>query len=219
MTRLLQGSLGLLVLTLMMQGSAQLHDSEDPPKYDCGVKALYFLLDLEGRRSSLPEVAGPGAGDPAGRTPAELRELARRRGLDLEGVRLRGGSGSLDRPAIAFIRVDGHGHYIVLRPVGPSGRMIQVLDPNREPYLLDATELDAEPGWTGIALIPRRRDWNFGLVRSSLVVVCGICLLLAVRGLRRWARSRSMSMTESYPPLPAPNPGRVKLGPPGARVG
>jgi len=61
------------------------------------------------------------------------------------------------------------------RPVGFRGKLIHRLDPNGEPEVLDVANLVAEPGWTGLALIPERRR---GVIRAAQVLAASAALAL-----------------------------------------
>jgi hypothetical protein len=83
-----------------------------------------------------------------------------------------------------FLARGRHGHYVVLRPVGHTGKLVQVLDPNEEPVVLDAARLYASPEWTGLALVPARPNWT-----ARVVGTIGAAAL-AVLGVARLARRR-----------------------------
>lgn len=139
--------------------------------YDCGAKSLSILLRLEGRPTDLSRLEdGLPAPTPRGYSMRELREAARACGLRLLGVRLPRGDRAPDRPAIVFLKRGPHGHYVVIRPVGHTGKLVQVLDPNREPEVMDASRLYASPEWTGLALVPRRPNWPLRVAGAVLVV-------------------------------------------------
>ncbi len=46
----------------------------------------------------------------------------------------------------------------MIRPVGHTGLLIQMLDGDRTPMVLDVEQLFGSPLWTGFALIPRRTN-------------------------------------------------------------
>ncbi len=157
-------------------------DDTGPPsdiaKYDCGTIALHTLLALEGRsirietlRTRLP---APG---PQGRSMAELRDAARACGLSLMGVKLARTDRAPDRPALVFLNRDEHGHFLVVRPVGHSGKLIQIIDSTGDPMVMDATDLYASPRWTGLALLPVRPNWPLRIAIAGLTV-SGLTLVL-----------------------------------------
>lgn len=147
---------------------------------DCGTQALYAMLrlergevDVDAVRASLP------ARPPSGYTMRHLRDAASARGLTLVGVKLPSGDRAPDRPALAFLKVAPHGHYVVLRPVGQSGRLVQVIDSaKRHPEVLDADLLYRSPSWTGLALVPRRPNWPLRLAVAAAgagaLFACGL---------------------------------------------
>ncbi|MGC8644430.1 MAG: cysteine peptidase family C39 domain-containing protein, partial [Isosphaeraceae bacterium] len=119
------------------------------------VNALFVLLYLEGR--SIPfdrlESALP-PHRPDGYSMAELSTAARSLGLPLDGVKLVKGDKPLDRPAIAFFQNARGGHFAVLRPVGTTGTMVQVIDPPHVPLITDYDRILGSKGWTGRILLP-----------------------------------------------------------------
>lgn len=154
---------------------------------DCGTMALYALLRLEGHPAepvALSMRLRPSSD--AGPSLKELRGTASAYGMTLRGVLLNKDKRSIDRPMIVFLKRAQHGHFQVLRPVGHTGELVQVIDANTSPFVVDKVALFAAPEWTGIALIPeRRRHWP---TRIALAVIGGA----AVAGLGwitlRWRR-------------------------------
>jgi len=147
--------------------------------YDCGTTALYTLLALEGRPTRLDQVKSRlPALDPRGYSLAQLRIAARACGLVVSGVRLPRNDRAPDRPALVFLEREGHGHFLVIRPVGHSGRLIQVMDSVGAPSVVDAAELHHSPEWTGLALIPARSDWSLRV--SALVLAAAILSLFSL---------------------------------------
>ena len=133
--------------------------------HDCGFISLLSLLRLEGFPTSLQrlehELPAP---QPNGHSMKDLRDAAHARGLKLTGVSLTKDLRAVDRPMIIFLNRGKHGHFVVIRPVGHSGKLVQVIDSNREPEVLDKTDLVARRDWTGLALIPDRPDWPFRIL-------------------------------------------------------
>jgi len=157
--------------------------------YDCGVRSLCLLLGLEGRRIDPKEIAGSlPPRDPAGYSMKQLRDEAARRGVPLVGVKLRPGERP-SGPAIAFLGDGGHGHYIVIRPVGHTGKIVQVLDPNKPPDVIDTQNLSRLTKWTGLALVPDPPRWP---LRIGVGLALGGFASLAMIGARRSVRSRSV---------------------------
>lgn len=145
--------------------------------YDCGTLALSLLLRIEGRPTAI-DVIDRHLGKPpdGGYNLAELQAAASSCGLHLVGVRLARGDKALDRPALVHLRRGRHGHFAVVRPVGHSGRLVQVIDPGGLNEVKDATILYADRTWTGVALVPVRAG------RARLAVATAATLLLAMGG-------------------------------------
>ncbi len=154
--------------------------------YDCGVRALCLLLGLEGRHIDPKEIANSlSERDAAGYSMKQLRDEAARRGVRLRGVKLRTGERP-GGPSIAFLGDGGHGHYIVIRPIGHTGKLVQVLDPNESPLVIDVENLQRHPQWTGLALVPDPPSWP----RQIGVALAGGGIAgLALIGWRRRGRS------------------------------
>ena len=139
--------------------------------FDCGTLALYNLLRLEGRSADLAALDSllPPM-PPAGYSMKELCNAARACGLDLSGFLLKDPSRELDRPMIAFLKP---GHYVVVRPVGQSGKLVQVLNGVEDSTVLDKQAVFESPAWTGLVLVPRRTT-----TRDRLVVfLAGLSIL------------------------------------------
>src|SRR5579883_1705443 len=141
----------LTLCLLLASARAVCADTAGPgqeSKLDCGVNALFILLRLEGRPITLDRlytVLPPRHGD--GYSMAELAAAARSLGLRLGGVRFFRGDQALDRPASAFIKDARGGHFMVLRPVGTTGTMVQVIDPPSAPLMTDYDRLLASRPW------------------------------------------------------------------------
>ncbi len=183
--------IGMIAALLLLAIIPRAHGHEpsnepEEPRYDCGTKALYFLLRLEGisadldsiaadldRRSPVKANSGPDSEPRRDRSMLELREAAGRFGLKLDGIRIPGGKLAPSRPAIAYIDRKPHGHFVVVKPVGHTGSLVQVLDGESEPEVIDAARLYASESWTGLALVPRRQDRTFRWIgaTASLAVV------------------------------------------------
>ena len=108
-----------------------------------------------------------------------------------------------DRPAIAFLERDGHGHYAVVRPVGHSGKLVQIIDAAEgDPIVMDATDLYALRQWTGLALVPRRPNWPFRVAAGAAAIACfSLIAILFVRPIlsRRIGGRRSVVVVQ--PPI------------------
>ena len=162
--------------------------------YDCGTLALYNLLALEQQRTDLPRlVASLVPLRPDGYSMRELRHAARNLGLHLDGVK-RSRNLAPDRPMLAYVRRGDHGHFLVVRPIGHTGKLVQVIDANLDPFVMDAAELYASSEWTGLALVPARPYWPAWIAgvlagAAALVLAAG-WLVPRLRG-RRWNEGRA----------------------------
>ncbi len=168
-----------LAITTLVSILAATDDSSTPEPWDCGAKALYQMLRLEGRPvelSRLIELLGPSTSE--GRSFLSLRRAAGECGLNLEAVALSKSQSSLNGPALAFIRGENEGHFLVVRPVGHTGRLVQILDGDNDPSVIDVESLRASPAWTGLILIPKRTNWPAVV---SVVVFLASTLALALR--------------------------------------
>jgi hypothetical protein len=175
-------ALGLLSLPAQAAPAAE---------HQCGVRALHLLLRLGGGGAPFDElVAQAPPPPPGGYTMLDLKRLARRFDLGLEGFRLPAEAPVIDRPMLMHLNRDEHGHYVVVRPVGHTGKLVQVLDPSGSVEVLDAEALAASPAWTGHVLAERRSILSPALL---LLPAFGLGLLLVLRG----GRPRLV------PPLPA----------------
>lgn len=122
--------------------------------YDCGTLSLYMLLSIEGRPTDLKVIESSlPAPHPKGYSMKDLREGARLCGLSLRGVEFGKSVTGLDRPMVVLLRRKDHGHYVVIRPVGHSGKLIQILDSNKAPAIIDADILSNSSEWSGLVLL------------------------------------------------------------------
>jgi Peptidase C39 family len=168
---------------------AQATGSAHPPSPDCGTVALYLLLHAEGHKTSLRDVQSllPGPAS-AGRSMKDLRDGARALGMSLRGVVLPRKDGAIDRPMIVFLKRRPGGHFVFVRPVGHTGKLVQAIDPSFATAVMDKADLFAMPEWTGLALVPcgdRRLLW----AGCGLFVAAAIATVLP-RGPKR-KRGRS----------------------------
>jgi ABC-type bacteriocin/lantibiotic exporter with double-glycine peptidase domain len=129
---------------------------EEKTKLDCGVNVLFILLRLEGRSIEFDRLESALAPrNPAGSSMAELAGASASLGLTLDGIRFDKDSQPLAKPAIAFFKDSRGGHFAVLRPVGTTGRMIQVINPPYVPFIADRDQVVAQKAWTGRVLVSR----------------------------------------------------------------
>lgn len=160
----------------------------------CGPAALYALVRLEGLRVDLPTVlarfASPADG---GHSLAEIRDAARGLGLHLEGVHLMPEGWPSDRPALVFLKRGEHGHFVVVRRVGHTGKLVQVIDGPRSVEVVDRDLLTSDSSWTGLALVPTRGSLRPLLLPIGLVVVAAVSLVAWLTG---GLRSRPLNASD-----------------------
>ena len=177
-------SLGLVAL-LTLVAPTRSESPNETTKLDCGVNALFVLLHLEGHSVTVDrlEKALP-TRHPDGFSMAELSAASRSLGLGLDGVHFVKGDKAFTRPAIAFLKDAKGGHYSVLRPVGSTGTMVQVIDPPHAPWIADYDRVLSAKSWTGRVLIPRD-PWPY----AALLLAGSGALLLLMTAVARWRRS------------------------------
>jgi len=156
--------LAILVTSCLLAGPVPAAGEPNPKPllYDCGTLSLYMMLQLQGYPTDLRILeSGLPAPNPRGYSMKELQDVALSRGLRLSGVLVEKDLRAIDRPMIAFVRQGTHGHFIVIRPVGRSGKLVQILDPNQSPDIIDKADLFSAREWSGLALVPDRPHWIF----------------------------------------------------------
>lgn len=170
----------------MMAGPVTGTEPDGAERFDCGALALHTLLSLEGRETSLQTIREHlPPPHPEGYSLAELKDAAKSCGLALVGVKLNRSDHAPDRSALVLTQLEEHGHFLVVRPVGHSGKLIQVIDPIGDPIVMDAADLYASRQWTGLALIPHRPNWPLRFAISS-TVVSGLAFVWLLAGGRIW---------------------------------
>lgn len=142
------------------------------PQFDCGPHTLFLLLRTLGFDVGVEElerILPPR--HPEGYSMAELQAAARAFGLRLRGVRFDREDVPLDRPAIARLDQGTAGHFVLLRPVGRTGTMVQILEPQFAPSITDYGPLISGPAWTGQLLVPTSRMERLApyLIASALL--------------------------------------------------
>lgn len=169
---------GVTLLVALAVGSP-CRAAEEKARLECGIYSLYVLLRLEGLgadygslRAALPVT------NPAGHSMAELRDAAATFGLGLDGRQLARGVGAVDRPMIAYLGGGSKGHFVVIRPVGTTGSMVQVIDPPRSPWIGDLDQIATHKRWTGRVLVPSAvptgRLATIGALALSSLAVFGL---------------------------------------------
>ena len=159
---------------------------------DCGSLALYHLLRLEGRPIDLDRLTAalpsPGA---EGLSFLDLRDAAGHLGMPLDAVVLTKQRSAIAAPVLAFIKVEHEGHFLVVRPIGHTGNLVQIIDGERTPIVVEAARLYSSTGWTGLALIPRRNNY-FIITALAISLVCFIAIAFRVWARRRTRQSASL---------------------------
>ncbi len=140
---------------------------------DCGPAALHTLLSVEGRSVGFTKVAARLPHRRGGHSMKELRDVAWSFGLNLEGRHIGKDIRAIDRPMLAFIKDDRLRHFLVIRPVGHTGSLVQVIDSNEPPQIMDKADLVASNQWTGVVLAPKRTSWA-AVGGLSLLAVPGL---------------------------------------------
>ena len=156
--------------------------ADDAQAFDCGTLSLYILLRLEGKTTDLGQITSHLPPVPAaGYSMKELRDAAQDLGLDLTGVKLRNVGRLDDGPSILYLNKGGHGHFVVIRPVGHTGKMIQMFDSARYPTLLDVDSFRNSQEWTGLVLIKPAHSRFVpysGIAMSICLVSFGLLILM-----------------------------------------
>ena len=167
-----------MVSPCLLLGQSIRPEESEEDTFDCGTLALYHLLRIEGRPVELAAISlRLPAMPPAGYSMLELRDAAKACGLRLSGVRLKDPVRELNGPMIAFLK---RGHYVVVRPVGHTGKLIQVLNGVEPTRVMDKERLFTSSEWTGLVLAPRRSGWREWVI-VLLTSLSGLGLLLWLR--------------------------------------
>ncbi len=154
--------------------------TETTTTLDCGANALFVLLQLEGRGVSfeqLEEALPPRS--PEGYSMAELAMTATSFGLRLEGKRFAKVEDAPNRPAIAFIKDKDaeDGHFVVVRPIGDTGTMVQIIDPPLAPWVADYARILEARQWGGKLLIAQE-PWIVRNQTALLMTSGGVALVM-----------------------------------------
>lgn len=166
-----------LVVVLANAWSSQAAEPESTARPDCGVNALFVLLHLEGLPVPLDHVKSVlPPRHPDGYSMAELAAAAEALGLGLEGMRFAEGDKAPARPVIAFLRDARGGHFAVLRPVGTTGTMVQVIDPPSAPWITDYDRVFSVRQWPGRVLVARD-PWFVRKIAPLMIVTAGLAVI------------------------------------------
>ncbi len=148
----------------------------------CGPVSLYLFLRLNGLKVSYDDVvAGFGSHHKIGATLADMKQAAGNCGLAVECVRVRA-LPDVRRSIIAYLNPGDRtnaGHYIVVRPIGETGTMVQVISPPSMPRARDRSDLCADPAWTGIVIVPANRTSRVPSVLVGVIAVGGVLGVMA----------------------------------------
>jgi hypothetical protein len=153
---------------------AEVQARSDAPA-DCGLIALYFLLQLESHnvnidvlQNNLPTTTAKGY------SLRELSSASERLGLRLNGLEWNA-KHPPTRAAIAWMKPETAGHFVLIRPVGVTGAMVQIIDPPAAPRILDFQTLARSPEWTGRLLVP-----DEGLSPRRILIFTAWLLAIAI---------------------------------------
>jgi ABC-type bacteriocin/lantibiotic exporter with double-glycine peptidase domain len=167
---------------------SNVRSDQEQCEIDCGAIALYECLALHGMKADLEVIARelPVTGG-RGRAMYDLMRVGRRLGLPLEGSRVDSVLEFPDTACVIYLKLPAGGHYVVGRPVGFTGKLIQILDGYQEPAVVAKQELIRSIGWTGLTLRAKSR-WTLGKsVVQALCLACGL-YVGGVGGVWLWKR-------------------------------
>lgn len=190
----------IMALGPELPGQSSHYDYQPPV---CGLNSLYMLMQIYRRPTSLEvlERSLP-ARHTLGYSMAELRAAAVASGLHLEGETFTQANVPLDRLAIAHLRTHkpGGGHFVVLRPIGQHGLMVQVLERPFAPRAVDYADLLRANDGSLDLLIPRSLAERYGTSVGRLAALVGVvALLFLMVGGPRWVRAWSRSSRVPHP--------------------
>jgi hypothetical protein len=152
--------------------------------YDCGTLALYHFLKLDGYAVDLSHLAAalpPPA--PRGFSMKELRDAAAVYGCSLNGCRIEK-SADFEFLSLLFLNRRPHGHFVVVRPVGHTGNLVQIFDGIQPPIVMDKKKLIDSREWTGYALVKISNTKFILLLILGFVCMVFTALYLYFRKLR-----------------------------------
>lgn len=105
---------------------------------DCGTLSLYNLLRLENVGIELSRIEAHLPARSAGEhSMKDVLNAAKALGIKLKGVTLRKEVKAIDQTMIVFLKRGEHGHFLVIRPVGHTGKLVQVIDSAEPPDVID----------------------------------------------------------------------------------
>ncbi|WP_165071196.1 cysteine peptidase family C39 domain-containing protein [Paludisphaera rhizosphaerae] len=145
-----------------------------PENWGCGAQSLYQLFKCVAINIS-PEQILPllPPANPQGHSLGDLQRVAKQLGLTLEALDYPIKSFRVESPIIMFFRIGSEGHFVVVRPVGHTGKLVQVLDGDRSPTVINCDDLTRLSSWTGLALVPQSNNISFwGLAAGGSIAIC-----------------------------------------------
>lgn len=177
--------LGSLVLSAVIANNGRANDLS---AFDCGSNALFLLLHYKGMNQNIHQVlAALPARNKRGFSMAEISNASAKLGLPLSGELISASQMPPNMPVIAYFRKSENGHFAVLRPVGTTGTMVQLIDPPFAPQIVDYKQLSQSPQWNGKLLVPRD-SWKLPV--WTWIVVSTVAVVAFVASLAK-PRSRS----------------------------
>lgn len=114
------------------------------------LKISKYEYSLDTVKNSLP------ANSPDGYSMQDLCVTGNKLGLDLAGVKITDDAFVFEEPSIVLLKGGKNGYYVVVRPIGRSGKLIQIIDPAGSIEVVEWRALRKSSYWTGLALMPRR---------------------------------------------------------------
>jgi Peptidase C39 family len=198
------GRLAVLALFLSMvvgPRHAGADDEDQHSSIDCGPSALYNLSRLVGQPIGLEAIRTHLPATRSGNfSMEELSRSALACGLRLRGVLLdKNEEGAIDRPMLVFLNRGEHGHFLVVRPLGTSGKLVQVVDSANPPRVMDKSALLAAKSWTGLALI--RDDSSPWVVGGRVAACCTLAIGILIFLVRRARTSKWLTRRNPRPQL------------------
>ena len=171
--------------------------AEETARLECGIDALYILLRLEGQKPSYGQLQNAlPITNSKGHSMAELQDAAALFGLRLDGLQLNRRAEVLDQPMIGFLQSPSKGHFVVLRPVGTTGTMVQIIDPPNAPWIGDLNRITSKKVWTGRVLVPHK-PWFARILTPLSLGSAALAVLLVV--VSRLPRGRRFSLPVQSP--------------------
>jgi len=162
----------------------------EPPEPSCGAMCILVLARLQESTVDLPAIqAELGPPSFAGHSIKQMASALEALGMPCSAVSVLPSDWPIQGMGIFHTQNGERGHYVVVRPVGHSGQLAQVLDPTGSVLVEDYEALAQAPGWTGSCLLIHSPRTKHGL--TAVTTVATACGFLAIRRLaRRYVRSK-----------------------------